>query len=64
MEKDNPSCLGQTRHTFASIFLSEGEELAWVSKVMLGHASIQTTLKHYATFIKDRDVTRDAFLNQ
>ena len=53
----------QTRHTFASIFLSEGEELAWVSKIMLGHSTMQTTLKYYATFIKERDVTRGAFLN-
>ena len=53
----------QTRHTFASIFLSEGEELVWVSKVMLGHANIATTLKYYARFIKERDVTRGAFLN-
>jgi integrase len=53
----------QTRHTFASIFLSEGEELAWVSNVMLGHKNIGTTLKYYATFIKKRDVTRGAFLN-
>ena len=27
--------LYQTRHTFASIMLQKGEELAWVSKVML-----------------------------
>jgi integrase len=53
----------QTRHTFASIFLSEGEELAWVSKVMLGHASMRTTLEYYATFIKERDVVRGAFFN-
>ena len=53
----------QTRHTFASIFLSEGEELAWVSKVMLGHASIQTTLKYYAKYIKERNVERGKFLN-
>ncbi len=53
----------QTRHTFASIFLSEGEDLAWISKVMLGHSSIQTTLKHYAKFIKQKDVQRGTFLN-
>ncbi len=53
----------QTRHTFASIFLSEGEELAWVSKVMLGHATIQTTLKYYAKYIKERNVERGKFLN-
>ncbi len=52
----------QTRHTFASMFLSKGEDLAWVSKVMLGHANIQTTLKYYARFIKEKDVIRGAFL--
>ncbi len=52
----------QTRHTFASMFLSEGEDLAWISKVMLGHATIQTTLKYYAKFIKQNNVVRGAFL--
>ena len=54
----------QTRHTFASVFLSEGDELAWVSKVMLGHETIQTTLKYYARYIKDRDVERGKFLKR
>lgn len=54
----------QTRHTFASIFLSKGEDLAWVSKVMLGHSNIQTTLKYYARFIHEKDVVRGAFLNK
>lgn len=52
----------QTRHSFASIFLSEGEDLAWISKVMLGHATIQTTLKYYAKYIKQNDVVRGKFL--
>lgn len=52
----------QTRHTFASVFLSEGEDLAWISKVMLGHATIQTTLKYYAKYIKQKDVVRGKFL--
>ena len=53
----------QTRHSFASIFLSQGEDLAWISKVMLGHATIQTTLKYYAKYIKQKDVVRGAFLS-
>ena len=52
-----------THRSLNDILLSEGEELAWVSNVMLGHATMQTTLKYYATFIKERDVTRGAFLN-
>jgi len=52
----------QTRHTFASIFLSKGEDLAWISRVMLGHTTIATTLKYYAKFIKQKDVVRGAFL--
>ena len=52
----------QTRHSFASIFLSEGEDLAWISKVMLGHTTISTTLKYYAKYIKQKDVVRGKFL--
>ena len=53
----------QTRHSFASIFLSKGEDLAWISKVMLGHTQIETTLKYYAKYIKQKDVVRGAFLD-
>ena len=52
----------QTRHTFASIFLSEGEDLAWISKVMLGHTQIETTLRYYAKYIKGKEVVRGKFL--
>ena len=52
----------QTRHTFASIFLSEGEDIAWISKVMLGHTKIETTLRYYAKYIKGREVVRGQFL--
>jgi len=52
----------QTRHTFASIFLSKGEDLAWISRVMLGHEAIATTLKYYTKYIKQKDVVRGAFL--
>lgn len=40
-----------TRHTFASICLQGGEDLLWVSS-MLGHADSNTTLKHYAKYLK------------
>lgn len=35
------------RHTAASLWLHEGQSLAWVSKA-LGHASQMTTLSHYS----------------
>jgi len=40
----------QMRHTFASMMLTAGENIAWVSQ-QLGHTSIQTTLKKYARWI-------------
>jgi integrase len=42
--------LYQCRHTFATLALAAGADLYWVSK-QLGHASIATTLKHYARFL-------------
>jgi integrase len=42
----------QTRHTFASMMLSAGEPLAWVSK-QLGHSNVLMTAKVYATWIPD-----------
>jgi integrase len=54
----------QTRHTFASIMLQNGEELIWVSKIMLGHSEVTTTLKHYAKFIVDKKKKRATFLTQ
>lgn len=40
----------QTRHTFASMMLSAGEPLAWVSK-QLGHSSVIVTANTYARWI-------------
>lgn len=42
----------QTRHTFASIMLSAGENINWIAQ-QLGHTSVTITLKHYARFIPD-----------
>lgn len=42
----------QLRHTFALLCLQNGAEPGWVSKV-LGHATLQTTYRHYARFIHD-----------
>lgn len=52
-----------TRHTFASIMISEGEDISWVSN-MLGHADLQITLKRYAKFIKTEKKVRAKFLNK
>jgi len=41
----------QTRHTFASLCLTAGEDVAWVAR-QLGHKSIQMTLKRYARWIE------------
>ncbi len=54
--------LYQTRHTFASIMLQKGEDLAWVSKKMLGHSEIATTLKFYADYIPEKDMQHAIFL--
>jgi integrase len=44
--------LYQCRHTFASMMLSEGEPLAWVSR-QLGHANVIMTASVYAKWIPD-----------
>jgi len=43
--------------------LQKGEELAWVSKVMLGHSELATTLKFYAKYIPDDSRKRASFLD-
>jgi integrase len=40
----------QTRHTFASLCLTAGEDIAWVAR-QLGHKSIAMTLKRYARYM-------------
>ena len=55
--------LYQTRHTFASNMISEGEDILWVSQ-MLGHKNLQITLTVYAKFIKTKKVKRAAFLEE
>ncbi|WP_446812168.1 tyrosine-type recombinase/integrase [Methylomonas sp. 2BW1-5-20] len=42
----------QTRHTYASMMLTAGESLPWISRQM-GHSSVIMTTKAYARFIKD-----------
>lgn len=54
--------LYQTRHTFASIMLQQGEEFGWVSE-MMGHADMHTTLIKYSRFIPREHKKRAKFLN-
>ncbi|WRG39958.1 site-specific integrase [Helicobacter pylori] len=51
-----------TRHTFASLMLSQGEEPMWVSKT-LGHKDLNTTYKTYSHYIPKQDKERAKFLN-
>ena len=52
-----------TRHSFASIFLSNGEKAEWVSAKMLGHATMATTNKYYRKYMKNDTRKRGTFLN-
>ncbi|MEM9243698.1 MAG: tyrosine-type recombinase/integrase [Pseudomonadota bacterium] len=45
----------QTRHTYASMMLSQGENIMWLSKQM-GHADAQVTLRKYARWLPDSRV--------
>lgn len=53
--------LYNTRHSFASLMISQGEDVLWVSH-MLGHASPEMTLKKYTRFIKNEKKQRATFL--
>jgi integrase len=53
--------LYQMRHTFASMMISNGEDILWVSK-MLGHKDSSMTLQKYARYIKVKDKKRAGFL--
>lgn len=54
--------LYNTRHTFATTMLLNGEDVLWVSKT-LGHADISTTMKYYVKYIEDKSQKRAKFLN-
>jgi integrase len=43
----------QTRHTFASLMLYEGEDPAWVAR-MLGHTDLRMVYERYAKYVKNR----------
>ncbi|MBW2107722.1 MAG: tyrosine-type recombinase/integrase, partial [Deltaproteobacteria bacterium] len=40
----------QTRHTFATMMLSKGEDIGWV-QMMLGHSSLQMIFTRYFSWI-------------
>ncbi|MGT0106566.1 site-specific integrase [Helicobacter pylori] len=50
-----------TRHTFASLMLSQGEEAMWVSRT-LGHKDLNTTYKTYSHYIPQQEKERAKFL--
>ncbi|TLD83927.1 site-specific integrase [Helicobacter sp. MIT 11-5569] len=53
-----------TRHTFASLMLENGEDLIWVSKRQLGHTNAQMTLQVYAQYIPNKKKQRATFLEE
>ncbi len=52
-----------TRHTFASLMISMGEDPLWVSKNM-GHNDLNTTYSNYARYIPQPQKERAAFLKE
>lgn len=55
--------LYQMRHTFASMMISNGEDVLWVSH-MLGHKDSSMTLKVYSRYVKVTGKRRGTFLTQ
>jgi integrase len=55
--------LYQMRHTFASMMISHGEDILWVSN-MLGHKDSSTTLQVYSRYVRSKDRKRGIFLGQ
>lgn len=49
------------RHTFASMMISNGEDILWVSN-MLGHTTSAMTLTKYAKYIVNKEKKRGTFL--
>ncbi len=52
-----------TRHTFASLMISMGEDPLWVSKNM-GHSDLNTTYSNYARYIPQPNKERARFLKE
>ena len=53
----------QTRHSFATMMLSNGEDILWVSHT-LGHKNSAITLEVYARYIKSKEKKRGSFLEE
>jgi integrase len=51
------------RHSFASLMISSGEDILWVSN-MLGHKDSSMTLEVYAKYVKQTDKKRAEFLSK
>ncbi len=45
----------QTRHTYASMMLSQGENIMWMSK-QLGHVDVEMVMKTYGRWIPDHSL--------
>ncbi|MDY5556163.1 tyrosine-type recombinase/integrase [Helicobacter sp.] len=54
--------LYDTRHSFASIMLSKGEEAMWVGCKMMGHKDLTETYKTYAKYLPKPITHRATFL--
>jgi len=52
----------QTRHSFATMMLENGEDILWLSN-MLGHTDSSMTLSKYTHYIKRKEKKRGEFLN-
>ncbi len=52
----------QTRHSFASNMISNGENTFWVSQ-MLGHKSLNITLTKYSKYIKKQGIRKNTYLD-
>jgi integrase len=48
----------QTRHTFATLALSLGENPLWIAKVM-GHRDTEMIIRVYSKYVEDVRGTRD-----
>lgn len=55
--------LYDTRHSFASVMLSRGEEPMWVGCKMMGHKDLNETYQSYAKYLPKEIKQRAVFLN-
>ena len=59
----NTRRLYDTRHSFASVMLSRGEEPMWVGCKMMGHKDLNETYRSYAKYLPKEVKQRAVFLN-